>query len=176
MRPPASCLALALASLLGLAACGNPVEDDHFANKAEPAPAPPAPAPVRHVVPVRIGELGVNFDACAAAGTTRRISGEQRLGVREGPFDTAREVGAIGAGSRFFICSRSHDQKWLGVVFDEAGSLAANCGVSMPVEKRRDYAGPCRSGWVSSAFVRLIAGVEQPAGGATMTNQPPPDR
>jgi hypothetical protein len=149
-----------------LAGCGNPVEDDHFTNRAKPA-AIPAGEPVRHVVPVRVGELGPNFDACAAAGTTRHLAAGQTLTVREAPFESARQTGAIAAGRRFFVCSRSHDQKWLGVVFEESGALAEACGVSTPVERRQDYKGRCRSGWVASAFVRTVAGVEQPAAAAT---------
>lgn len=165
-----------LLAACALAGCGEPVRDDHFANTAAPAPGPAA-APVRHVVPVRIGELGVNFDACAAAGTTRRLKAGEGLPVREAPFDTARETASIPAGQRFFVCTRSHDQKWLGVVFGEGGVLAEACGVSSPVASRRDYAGPCRSGWVASAFVRTVAGVEQPLPAAPAeTNRVEPGR
>jgi hypothetical protein len=148
-----------LLAVLALSACGEAVKDDHFANdvkeeRAEPAVVQP-PA-----VPVRIGEMGPNFNACNAAGTSRHLdaAAAERLQVRAAPFDTAAETGAIPAGARFFICARSHDQRWLGIVYDEAGELAPACGVSRPVFSRRDYAGPCRSGWISSAFVRQIAG------------------
>jgi hypothetical protein len=80
------------------------------------------------------------------------------LPVRAAPFDAAAESDAIPAGARFFVCSRSHDQRWLGVVWKETGELSAECGVSSPVTSRRAYAGPCRSGWVQAAFVKLIAG------------------
>lgn len=161
---------LAAAAAL-LAGCGNPVEDDHFTNRVEP-PAMSEGKPVRHVVPVKVGELGPNFDACAAAGTTRHLAAGQSLPVREAPFASARETGSIASGRRFFVCSRSHDQKWLGVVYEEGGALADACGVSSPVERRRDYDGPCRSGWVASAFVRTVAGVEQPPAAAPAANQP----
>ncbi len=162
--------ALLLIPVLGLAACGEPVRDDHFANDvaAERTASPPVDT---QAVPVRIGELGPNFDACSAAGTTRHLKAGERLPVRAAPFDTAAEAGSIPSGSRFFICTRSHDQKWFGVVFEEGGALAERCGVSGPATARRDYAGPCRSGWVASAFVRLVAGVEQPpAGSSTPAN------
>lgn len=150
---------LLLLALTALAACGEAVKDDHFAQdltaeRTEPASAQSA------AVPVRIGEFGPNFNACNAAGTSRNpdpASGD-RLLVRAAPFDTAAETGAVPAGARFFICSRSHDQRWLGIVYDDAGALAPACGVSRPVFSRRGYEGPCRSGWVSSAFVRQIAG------------------
>jgi hypothetical protein len=148
----------ALFVLLALAACGEAVKDDHFAQDLKqeaPAPSPPS---VPEAVPVRIGELGPSFDACGTAATTRNLQAGGGLPVRSAPFDAAAETGRIGAGARFFICSRSHDQRWLGVVYNDAGELAAECGVSSPVTSRRNYEGPCRSGWVSSAFVKLIAG------------------
>jgi hypothetical protein len=108
--------------------------------------------------PVRVGELGPNFQACSAAGTTRALKAGEALPVRTAPFDIAADTGSVASGARFFICSRSLDQKWFGIVFDEDGALAERCGVSEPVTRRRDYDGPCRSGWVQSAFVKVIAG------------------
>lgn len=158
-RPPPAAVALAL---LGLAGCGEPIRDDHYANRGEAAPQAAPAAPVAHVVLVRIGELGANFDACPAAGTTRHLKAGQSLPARAAPFDSAAETGAIPSGARFFVCTRSHDQKWLGVVFDESGTLVESCGVSSPVSSRSGYQGPCRSGWVASPFVRLVAGASEP--------------
>jgi hypothetical protein len=143
--------------ILALAGCGEAVKDDHFANdvrteRAEPAPVAPG------AVAVRIGEMGPSFGACGAAGTTRHLDASERLPVRAAPFDASAESGAVPAGARFFICSRSHDQRWLGIVYEDGGTLAPGCGVSRPVASRRGYEGPCRSGWVSSAFVKQIAG------------------
>jgi hypothetical protein len=143
--------------ILGLAACGEAVRDDHFANSVDTGAEPAAPV-VPGAVPVRIGELGASFDACGTAATTRHLEAGKQLPVRAAPYEAAAEAGGIAAGSRFFVCTRSHDQRWMGVVYDESGTLAAGCGVSSPVTSRRDYDGPCRSGWVSSAFVKLIAG------------------
>lgn len=152
-------LALLLVPIL-LAGCGESVRDDHFANDSREIETPRAQSPpVRtDAVPVRIGELGASFDACNTAGTTRNLGEGGALPVRAAPFDTAAEVGAIGAGARFFVCTRSHDQRWMGVVYDQGGELSAACGVSAPVTSRRPYEGPCRSGWISSAFVKLVAG------------------
>jgi len=143
--------------LLLLAGCGEAVKDDHFAREpkaeaGEPASVDPG------TVPVRIGELGPSFNACNAAGTSRTLPAGGQLTVRAAPFDVARETGAIPAEARFFICSRSHDQRWLGVVYAGDGALDPACGVSRPVTSRRAYDGTCRSGWVPSAFVKQIAG------------------
>ena len=150
---------LILLPLLFLASCGEAVKDDHFANDLKEERA--APSTVQPpAVPVRIGELGQNFNACNAAGTSRHLdpAAGERMQVRAAPFETAAEAGSIPAGARFFICTRSHDQRWLGVVYDEAGALSPACGVSRPVASRRGYEGPCRSGWVAAAFVKQIAG------------------
>lgn len=151
MRP------LILLICLALAACGDPATLDNRAardNEAAPEAAPAGP----QSRPVRIGELGAAFQACGAAGTTRKLRAGESLPLRSAPFDNAAETGAVEAGARFFICTRSHDQKWFGIVAADDGSLAEECGVSEPVTRRRDYAGPCRSGWVQSAFVKVIAG------------------
>lgn len=146
---------------LTLSACGDPATlVDRAARDNEAAPEAAVVTPGSR--PVRIGELGANFRACSAAGTTRNLRAGEPLPVRSAPFDNAEETGEVASGARFFICTRSHDQKWFGIVFDEDGSLAQRCGVSDPVTRRRDYDGPCRSGWVQSAFVKVIAG-EQPA-------------
>jgi hypothetical protein len=144
---------------LTLTGCGEAVRDDHYSNEAQAQPVPNSP-PVQHRVAVRIGELGPSFDACGAAGTTRRIAAGKALAVRAAPVEDAEETGGIAAGQRFFVCARSHNQKWLGVIYEPGGTLAESCGVSLPVTSRRAYEGPCKSGWVASPFVRLVAGTE----------------
>jgi hypothetical protein len=110
------------------------------------------------VRPVRIGESGPNFAACNAVATTRdRAAGaEAALTVRTAPFEGAHGTDRLPPGATFFVCSRSLDQKWFGIVYETGGSAAESCGVSRPAPARRDYGGPCRSGWVSSALVKLV--------------------
>jgi hypothetical protein len=155
-----------------LIACGEPVGAP---NQAAEQNAAAPDALVSAARPVRVGELGPSFDACAGAGTTRRLDAGQALAVRAAPFETAEPAGSVSAGSRFFVCTRSLDQKWLGIVFAEDGTLAERCGVSAPLARRRDYGGPCLSGWVPSASVRLVSGVELPAqpSGARTTDPAP---
>lgn len=114
--------------------------------------------------PVTIGEDGPRLDACGAVGQVIR-TGQEGLALRAAPFADAREVARLTEGTRVHVCTRSHDQKWLGVVVAptlsesaDTGAQAEDCGVTSPVESRRPYAGPCASGWIASAFVRLIAG------------------
>lgn len=155
-----------------VAACGQPVPKGNAgveANAALPDIVTPEAASVA------IGELGPSVDACPAAGTTSHVEDGGRLPVRSAPFDNAGETGAIPVGGRFFVCTRSIDQKWFGIVYDEGGTLAARCGVSDTVTERRNYAGPCRSGWVASAFVKLIAG-EAPSPPDSNRTAPAPQR
>jgi hypothetical protein len=150
MRKPIILLCLALS------ACGEPatVADRTARDNETAAEASETPGSR----PVRIGEYGANFRACGQAGTSRNLKAGEALPLRSAPFENAGETGSVESGARFFICSRSLDQKWFGIVFDEGGALAERCGVSEPVTRRRDYDGPCRSGWVESAFVKVIAG------------------
>ena len=155
-------LSLPLLALPALPGCGEAVDDNHFADDVEEAR--PVSGPVTsEAMPVRIGELGPSFPACNAIGATRNLSQGETLPVRAAPFDTADQTASVPAGGRFAVCSRSHDQKWFGVVFDGAAQPgpAKECGVSAPVTSRRAYDGPCRSGWVSSPFVKLVAATKQ---------------
>ena len=149
-----------LLGLLALGACsGDALPADQFGNQVTAERSDTEPMQ-RGAVPVRVGELGPNFAACSAAGTTRHLDAAagEALPVRPAPFETTDESARIPAGARFFICSRTHDQRWLGIVYDESGTLSPACAVSRPITARRNYQGPCRSGWVPSAFVKVIAG------------------
>jgi hypothetical protein len=158
---------LLLLPLLVLAACGQGVPVGNVTNADEGGRDTAAPEPA----PVRIGELGANLQACAGAGTPRHLQPGEALAVRSAPFDNAPQTGAIAAGGRFFICSRSLDQKWFGIVYDPGGALAERCAVSEPVASKRAYPGPCASGWVSTPFVKMIAG-EEPQGPQERPGQP----
>ncbi len=105
--------------------------------------------------PVRIGEGGPRFDACQAVG---RVQGRATLDVLAAPFDDAEPTDQIGEGQRVWICTRSIDQQWFGVVYDRTEEGPGDCGVAAPVRSKRNYDGPCRSGWIESTFVKLIAG------------------
>lgn len=119
--------------------------------------------------PVRIGEGGPRFAACQGVGRVADLR-EVELEVLIAPFDRAERKDALRVGQLVHICNRSHDQQWMGVVYappptegapiegKEADAEAMDCGVSTPVRSKRNYDGPCKSGWVESAFVKLVAG------------------
>ena len=121
------------------------------------------------VTPVRVGELGPNFAACNARGTTReRVAGGEAP-VRAAQFEQAQQIDQLAPGANFFICSRTHDQRWFGIVYDQGGQASERCGVSSPVPERRTYSGPCATGWVPSSRIRLVAGSP-----AEVASEPPP--
>ena len=144
----------------GLAACGTSVPDGNASVDQNLANASDIVTPVP--IPVRVGELGPNFQACGADGTTRHLEAGESLPVRSAPFDNAPQTGAVATNARFFVCNRSLDEKWFGIIYDKGGALAPSCGASEPANTRHDYSGPCQSGWVQSAYVKLIAGEDQP--------------
>ncbi len=109
--------------------------------------------------PVRIGELGPSFAACNAHGAIRERGGAAPLAVRAAPFERAGEIDRLDPAAEFFICARSQDERWFGIVYDEGGRATARCGVDAPAPQRRAYLGPCAAGWVPSARVRLLSGV-----------------
>ncbi len=162
-----------LAFLLLLAGCGERVADN---GDGEGSTTPPYVRPESNallndaVTPVRVGELGPNFAACNGRGATRDRAGGGPVPVRAAPFEQAEEIDRLAAGAEFFICSRSHDQRWFGIVYDEGGEAAERCGVSAPLPARRDYQGPCAAGWVPSARIRLISGLPH-----QLPTQPPPE-
>ncbi len=109
---------------------------------------------------VQIGEGGPTFNACATVGRVVNLSpgGETYLPVRAAPFVEADELVQLSNDARIYVCTRSIDQRWQGVVVPPSDAPDTDCGVLAPVESPRNYTGPCKSGWVSSAFVRLTSG------------------
>lgn len=159
---PAAILGPALAAAAALSGCGERAPDAASQGSTTPPyvrAEAEDPLLGETVTPVRVGELGANFAACNARGTTRdRVAGGA-LPVRAAPFEQGQAIDELAQGSEFFICSRSHDQRWFGIVYDEGGRAAERCGVSEPVPARRTYHGPCAAGWVPSSRVRLFSGV-----------------
>lgn len=157
--------AILLLALLSLAACGEPADLNQSGQGSTTPPyvrAESSPTLLSDMVqPVRVGELGPNFAACNARGTIRERATDGTLAVRAAPYEQASEIASLGAGAEFFICSRTNDQRWFGIVYDEDGRATERCGVSAPLSARRNYQGPCAAGWVASASVRLVSGVPE---------------
>lgn len=101
--------------------------------------------------PVMIGsEPGL--DACGSLGAVTSAT----LSVRDGPGSAFRRIDSLAKGRTVFVCSSSPDGEWTGVVY--ADGSEPDCGVSSPVPEPQPYAGACRSGWVRSKWITIIAG------------------
>jgi hypothetical protein len=150
-------LMLMMAPVVLLAACGDPEKIDEESPAAQPAGerlgAPDDTPPAR---PVTIGEGGPRFDACQAMGQISG-TGARGLALRDAPYDRATQTDTLLENSRVFICTRTIDQQWLGVVIPTADE-SVDCGVLSPVRRKQQYDGPCQSGWVEANFVKLVAG------------------
>ena len=151
----------AILAFLLLAGCGEraPPPDGQGSTTPPYVRAQPDDPLASEVTPVRIGEFGPSFAACTARGTTRSRVGSEAVPVRAAPFEQAQQIDGLAQDAQFYICSRSHDQRWFGIVYDEGGQAGERCGVSSPVPSRRNYDGPCAAGWVPGARIRQISGV-----------------
>ncbi|GEO13953.1 integron [Microvirga aerophila] len=107
-------------------------------------------------VPVMVGGTGV-LDGCASVGQIIGLDprGDGFLSVRSGPGGKPyREIDRLYNGNQVFVC---HDKgPWLAVVYGQ--SADGTCGVSTPWPVRQPYTGPCRSGWIHSRYVQIVAG------------------
>lgn len=142
--------------LLPLAACDGraPLDNQTPALVEANVAAPVAPS----ARPVRIGEAGPNFAACATRGTVVNTGGEPLLPVRAAPFADGAQVGdGLAEGSRVIVCTQTIDQRWMGVIVPPADAPDSDCGVGVRVSSPRAYEGPCVAGWVNTAFVRSSA-------------------
>ncbi|WNO54459.1 hypothetical protein [Stakelama saccharophila] len=141
---------------LALAACQNrtPIDRDAVENDTTSPAARPLDPGIR---PVRIGESGPDFPACSTRGVVVELGAGETLPVRTAPFAEADITGQVVNGDRVDVCTRSFDQRWLGVVVRPNGADAAACGTRRHVSEPRTYDGPCLSGWISNAFVQLTA-------------------
>lgn len=101
--------------------------------------------------PVMIGSEP-ELDACGSLGAVAAT----KLSVRDGPGSAFHRMDSLAKGKTVFVCSSSPDGEWTGVVY--ADGSEPDCGVSSPVPKPQPYAGACRSGWVRSKWITIIAG------------------
>jgi hypothetical protein len=93
--------------------------------------------------------------ACPKSGTVAGLKSGGALSVRVAPGAASGKVDKLGNGKRVFMCDWSGDGAWVGVVY--AGTPAVDCGVSKTIDRPQPYAGACRSGWVSSKYLKPIA-------------------
>ena len=98
------------------------------------------------------------MDACGSLGEVRGVNprGDNYLSVRTGPRAHLPERDRLRPGRQVFVCQTSRDGQWLGVVYSR--NPRQQCNVGSPVRGPRPYSGPCRSGWVNSRYITIVAG------------------
>ena len=90
--------------------------------------------------------------ACPLRAVVTGLRGSSQLSVRAGPGTGFARVDRLGNGAHVFLCDRSGDAGWVGIVY--AGDNGADCGLTAPIKRPQAYAGACRSGWVRSSYLR----------------------
>lgn len=118
-----------------------------------------AAAAERGDVPVIVGQ-DASLDACGSWAEVSGLNpaGDGFLAVRGGPGAEYPMRDRLREGDAFFVCGTSRDGKWMAVVYPRAGQASDVCGVSSALPKAHAYRGPCASGWVHAAWVRILAG------------------
>lgn len=89
--------------------------------------------------------------ACAKRGAVATQGGT--LSVRRGPGTNYARVDSLANGRRVHFCDWSADETWVGVVYPGTGK--DDCGVDSPRREPGPYRGSCRTGWISSQYVRV---------------------
>jgi len=89
-----------------------------------------------------------DFDACGSYGVVLVTT----VAVR---YDKSNKMvfDKIEAGTMVTACEYKGD--YTGVVY---GKPKQDCGTGGPIKDRKEYKGPCKSGWIKSAFYELLAG------------------
>ena len=114
----------------------------------------PAAAQERLAVPIVIGG-DTETDPCGYA-EVRGLDpqGDGFLAVRDGPGTGYAMLEQLHNGDHVFVCA-DDGGGWLGIVYPADGP---DCEVGTPWPEQAAYSGPCRSGWVSRKWVKMLAG------------------
>jgi hypothetical protein len=119
-----------------------------------PVVAQIAPEPTGADVPVMVGD-GSEMDACGSLAVVSGLdpNGANALSVRSGPGLGYARIATVLPGQTLWICGQ--EDRWYAVVYPKEDE---DCGVSIPIDPKIAYAGPCLMGWVFEEFVTLVAG------------------
>lgn len=108
-------------------------------------------------VSIQYGSEDGEFDACPTLGHVEGLSQgpDGFLAVKEAPDLKAIRTDKLVNKRKLWICETSKDGNWFGIVYPEKEE---DCGVTKGISPRKDYQGPCKSGWVSKKYVVIDAG------------------
>ena len=119
------------------------------------AAVPVSGAPHAGIVPVPVGGER-DGDACGSLARPigLKAHGDGFLSLRAGPATSYRELLRLTVRDELFLCTSQGE--WAGVVMRDRGGK--DCGTGSPAPIRRNYHGPCRSGWVALRYLHVVAG------------------
>lgn len=117
-----------------------------------------AASPPRPEQAVMVGGIP-DLDACRSNGQVTGLNprGDNFLAVRSKPSARARELDRLHPGMVVWACDETANGEWTGIIYSPPGRTV-ECGVGTPAPRHQAYRGPCRSGWVSSRFLTIVAG------------------
>jgi len=126
---------------------------DQYVRPVQAAHVPSLPTEDQR--PVMIGG-DPEFDACGMLGEVSGLNpaGDGFLALRSAPSGQAKLLHKLQEGDAVYICEEVPG--WMGVVVYPSNPMI-NCDVSSPVMPRQPYRGECKSGWVSSKWIELMA-------------------
>lgn len=114
-----------------------------------------AAPPARGVRVSRVADL----DACSVGKVSGlREGGDGFLAVREGPGTHFKEIDRLRNGWIVFLCDSSDGGDWDGIIYPSDSGAEQDCGLDGATDRDTSYAGQCKSGWVRSKWVELVAG------------------
>ena len=95
-----------------------------------------------------------DIDACPSlAQVTGAKSG--MVSVKAGPAANQEEIDRLPNEQFVYACDAKGE--WTGVVYLR-GEMTPDCGVASPIARRAPYRGKCKSGWVRSKWLTVVAG------------------
>lgn len=102
-------------------------------------------------IPDRNVQVGgdANMDACSGYGIVIATTTLFKMAGGQYAFDK------VDVNQKVYSCDFDEANGSVGIVFGRANQ---DCKVSSPIEKKQDYKGPCKSGWIKKEFFELLAG------------------
>ena len=96
-----------------------------------------------------------DIDACPSLA---QVAGAKSgmVSVRAAPDGEAKEVDRLANGAFAYACEEIGE--WTGVVYLKGKDMAPDCGVGSTQAERKPYRGRCKSGWVRSKWLTIVAG------------------
>lgn len=171
-------ITISLLALTALAACGGTkAANNSSADATAPAnvaASSAAPAPSNGSVsanlaaggspisprPVMVG-VDAELDKCPSMG---RSSATRALVVRTAPHPSAGEAERVSRVTDIAICDQDErndpQASWYAIVYPATGDDLGGCGLGGTSAGNGGvaYSGPCKSGWVRSTDIEVIAG------------------